>query len=54
MLITSGCLETISNVAYNISGPSNDKYLRKEGFVCYENMIDLFILQPVRCIHLCM
>ena len=32
----------ISNVAYNISEPSNDKHLRKEGFACYENMICLF------------
>ena len=29
--ITAGCLETISNVAYNISDPPNDKYPRKEG-----------------------
>ena len=42
IFITAGCLETISNVAYNISDRSNDKYARKEGFVCYENMICLF------------
>ena len=27
--ITAGCLESISNVAYNFSDPSNDKYPRK-------------------------
>ena len=42
IFITAGCLGTISNVAYNIFDPSNDKYPRKEGFVCYENMICLF------------
>ena len=42
MFITAGSLETISNVAYNISDPLNDKYPRKEGFVCCENMICLF------------
>ena len=38
----AGCLETISDVAYNISDISNDKYPRKEGLACYENMICLF------------
>ena len=37
-------LETISNVAYNISDPSNDKYPQKEGFAGYENMICLFMI----------
>ena len=51
IFIAVGCLETISNVAFNISDPLNDIYPRKEGFVCYEN--DLFILQRVRSIYLC-
>ena len=42
IFITAECLETISNVAYNISDPSNDKYPRKEGFARYENMIFYF------------
>ena len=42
IVFTAGCLETISNVAYNISDLSNDKYPRKEGLACYENMICLF------------
>ena len=42
IFITAGRLENISNIAYNISDPSKDKYLQKEGFACYENMICLF------------
>ena len=41
IIITAGC----SNVTYNISDPSNDKYpppQKKEGFAGYENMICLF------------
>ena len=30
VFITAGCLETISNIAYNISDPSNDKYPEKK------------------------
>ena len=33
---------TISNVAYNISDLSNDKYPQKKGFACYENIICIF------------
>ena len=29
VLFTAGCLETISNVTYNISDLSNDKYPRQ-------------------------
>ena len=29
IFISAGCLETISNVAYNISDPSNNKYPKR-------------------------
>ena len=32
----------MSNVAFNISDPSNNKYTQKEAFAYYENMICLF------------
>ena len=44
IFIIAGCLETISNVAYNISDPLNDKYPRKVGFAL--NMICLFCNLP--------
>ena len=46
ILITTCCLEVISNIAYNIFDPSIDKKppspkkkKKKEGVACYENML---------------
>ena len=47
--ITPGCLETMSNVAFNISDPSNNKYTRKEAFAYYKNMIYFFFFFFATC-----